>query len=167
MIDRLRSIRFSQIGTLVFEMLVALILAACGGKGGTAPFPEPATASSVPPGNYYLDGDIDESNAYIQIINHNTMRLINFDVDFLARYLIEEWAGYTGDEAAAFMERHNLPQIFHDDIEFEFNATDNFIYLKVLSNGNEPPEGFLVPNYRMTYEGGDVILFLGDVYIRR
>ena len=111
-------------------------------------------------GNYYLNGDKD--NAYIQIINDTTMKFVNFDIYYLTDYLVYEGTDYRGKDAEDFMERQNLPNVFNEEIEFEFNITDNFIYVKALSD-----EDFvLTVNYRMKYENEYTISFMEEIYIR-
>ena len=114
-------------------------------------------------GNYYLDGDT--NNACIQIINDNTMRFLNFDIEYLSYYLIAEGTDYTGKDAEDFMKRHNLPDVFNEVIAFEFNLEDNNIYVKALSDSNEPNDALTV-NYRMKYENKDTISFMEQIYIR-
>jgi len=113
-------------------------------------------------GNYYLDGN--KQNEYIQIINDDAMRLINFDIDYLTKYLIEEGTDYTGKDAEDFMKRHDLPNLFNEVISFDYDETDHIIYLRALSKTSED---FLIVNYRMTHIDKNTILFLENIYIRR
>ena len=144
---------------LIFSIVILLLLPSCSdNKDKTDEYSNYFTT-----GNYYLDGDTE--NACIQIINDNTMRFINFDIDYLAYYLITEGTDYTGKDAEDFMKRHNLPDVFNEVIAFEFNVEDNNIYVKALSDSNEPNDALTV-NYRMKYENKDTILFMEKLYIR-
>ena len=113
-------------------------------------------------GNYYLDGDKD--NAYIQIIDSNTLKFVNFDIDYLANYLVYEGTDYRGKDAEDFMLRQNLPDVFKAEIEFDFNGTDNYIYVKALKDSNE--DSVFTVNYRMKYENENTISFMEEIYIR-
>ena len=148
-----------HIAIIVISVFILLLLSSCSdNENKNDEYPNYFTT-----GNYYLDGDT--GNACIQIINYNTMRFINFDIDYLAYYLVAEGTDYTGKEIEDFMERHNLPDVFNEVIEFEFNEEDNNIYVKALSNSNETNDAFTV-NYRMKYENKDTISFMEKVYIR-
>ncbi|MCL2081453.1 MAG: hypothetical protein FWH16_05065 [Oscillospiraceae bacterium] len=121
--------------------------------------------SRVAAGNYYLDGNI--GNAYIKIIDDNTMRFVNFDIDLLSDYLITEGTDYRGRDAEDFRERHNLPEVFNGEIEYEFNRADNTLYIKALSNSNEPDGGYMTVNYRMKYADKNTISFMESIYSRK
>ena len=143
-------------------ILAAIFISVFASCSSDLPISDGLTVST---GNYYLNGDKD--NACIQIINDNTMRFINFDIEYLAYYLVAEGTDYTGKEIEDFMKRHNLPDVFNEAIEFEFNETESIIYVKALSNSNEPNEAFLTVNYRMKYEDKNTISFMESIYIRR
>jgi len=133
--------------TIILTIISIFVFASCN------------SVSTVYVGNYYLDGNKD--NAYIQIINENKLKFVNFDVKDLTNYLVGE-AGHTGKDAEDFMERQNLPDVFYGEIEFEFDKNANAIYVKALSNTDYDP---WVVNYRMTYADKNTILFMEKTYI--
>ena len=112
----------------------------------------------VSAGNYFLDGNTD--NACIQILNDTTLRLVNFDIEYLTYYIVYEGTDFRGQDAIDFMARQNLPDAFYEEIAFEFK-TDNFLYLQVC----EGEEGLTV-NYRMEYIDKDSISFMENIYSR-
>jgi hypothetical protein len=146
--------------TALFVFL--LLLTACTTEKASEMIPP----STVAIGRYYLNGDADKENAYIEIVDDNTMKFVNFDIDYLANYLLEA-TGYTGKDAEDFMERHNLPNVFNGEIEYEFDSPNSCLYVKALSPSNEPSDEYLTINYRMVYEDENTISFIEHKYSRQ
>lgn len=140
-------IRKTTIALLTIMLMVAL--ASCD------------SGSHVRAGNYYPA--VSENDRHINILSGNKLRLVGFDIDWLADYLISEGTNFRGEEAEQFKKNHNLPDVFAQEIEYEFDESDGYIYLRALSADNAD---YLVANFRMAYDG-ETITFLEEAYTRK